>query len=188
MAYYERNKRVGDVVKSYRKDRFTQTELALESDMSRSGYADQENGKVLMSNHVGKAAVRMFGDPFMPVEMAQALTGVGPVYLDGENVDLHRSSVKEKTLKELRDALDHLEENCLAKPLSNLNELERTAAERTIMELAEAKTALTHMISVLCKELNHDVTKVWQDHYQHLFSQKYISKEKFRLVRVEAVN
>lgn len=46
--------------------------------------------------------------------------GTGPIWLNGPNVDLHRCSVREKTIEELQEALDSKNLGALGKSWSKL--------------------------------------------------------------------
>ncbi|PPA70075.1 XRE family transcriptional regulator [Jeotgalibacillus proteolyticus] len=184
-----RNKRVGEVVKKYREPNYTQQTLSLEIPMSRTGFAEYEQGSVKMPNDVGQKVVTVIRDPFMVMEMSQAFTGVGPVVLDGPHVDLHRSSVKEKTIEEMEEALDKLKSFCFSKPFNYISHYEVGSFKDTIKEMIEAITALNHMVAVMCKESESaDYVEMWKAHYRYLYSHGYISKGQFEKFGAEEMH
>ena len=89
-------------------------------------------------------------------------------------MDLHRSSVKEKTLEELEEAIHKLRSTSLAKPLVNLTPYELQSVRDALEELVEAQTAMAHLVAVVCMETGISYTDVWAQHYRSLQSSGYV--------------
>ncbi|GGA31362.1 hypothetical protein GCM10011384_21060 [Psychrobacillus lasiicapitis] len=156
----------------------TQLSLGLDINLTRETVSKYENGRSKVPSDISRTLVNKYDNPKFAMTIRNEYTGTGPKWLDGPNVDLHRSSVKEKTLEELREALETLESFSLAKPLKKLQLFERQLLERVLDELVEAQTAIDHMVAVVCKEADISYTGVWDKHYRSLASAGYIGGAK----------
>lgn len=152
----------------------TQLSLGLEINLTRETVSKYENERSKVPADISRTLVNKFDNPKFALTIRNEYTGTGPRWLDGPNVDLHRSSVKEKTLEELGEAIEALSNFCLSKPLKRLQLFEKQALETVLDELVEAQTALDHMVAVVCKEAEISYTEVWDKHYKSLMSAGYL--------------
>ncbi|MGE7838036.1 helix-turn-helix domain-containing protein [Viridibacillus arvi] len=151
-----------------------QQQLAIDVNVSRETISKYENGRSKLPADIGRAFTKKYDNPKFAITLRNEYTGTGPRWLDGPNVDLHRSSVKEKTIEEMREALDKLEQLSLAKPLCKINGFEKQDIETTLEELVELQTALDHMVAVVCMEADISYTGLWDKHYRYLTSVGYL--------------
>lgn len=168
---------VGEMVKELRGEK-TQVSFGLDLSLTRETVSKYENGRSKVPSDIARALVDKYDDPKFAITVKNEYTGTGPRWLDGPNVDLHRSSVKEKTLEELKEALEKLENFCFSKPLTKLQPFEKQSLEIVLDELVEAQTALDHMVAVVCQEAEISYTGVWDKHYASLISAGYIGIKK----------
>lgn len=168
-----RNK-VGEMLKEVRGDK-TQQQFAFDMGVVRETISKYETGRSQIPQDISKKIVFKYDDPKFAMTIRNAYTGTGPVWLDGENVDLHRSSVKEKTIEELQEAMEHILNTCLAKPLKKVQHFERQDVEKMLMEVVDAITAMDHFVAVVCTEAEISYTNIWQKHYRKLAKRGYIS-------------
>lgn len=168
---------VGEMVKEMRGEQ-TQVSFGLDLNLTRETVSKYENGRSKVPSDISRELVNKFDNPKFAITVRQEYTGTGPIWLDGPNVDLHRSSVKEKTIEELKEALVKLNDFCFSKPLKNLQSFEKQALESVLNELVEAQTALDHMVAVVCEEATISYTGVWDRHYASLISSGYIDIKK----------
>lgn len=169
-----KHNKVGQALKEIRGDK-TQQQFAFDMGVVRETISKYENGRAPIPQDISKKIVAKYDDPKFAMTIRNAYTGTGPVWLDGENVDLHRSSVKEKTIEELQEALEHILKTCLAKPLKAIKLFERQEVENMLIEAVDAITALDHFVAVVCTEAKISYTEIWQKHYRKLASAGYIS-------------
>lgn len=151
-----------------------QQKFADELNVSRESISKYENGRSKVPADISRELTKKYNQPQFAVTIAQQYTGTGPVWLDGPNVDLHRSSVKEKTLEELEEAIHKLRSTSLAKPLVNLTSYELQSVRDALEELVEAQTAMAHLVAVVCMETGISYTDVWSQHYRSLQSSGYV--------------
>ncbi len=151
-----------------------QQQLAEEMNVSRESISKYENNRTKIPTDVSKGLMDKFNNPQFAITVGQEYTGTGPIWLDGPNVDLHRSSVKEKTLEELEEAIHKLRNTSLAKPLQNLTAYELHAVKEALDELVEAQTAMAHLMAVVCMESGISYTDLWSQHYRSLQQAGYL--------------
>ena len=167
------NSMVGEMLKEMRGDQ-TQLSLGMEVNLTRESISRYENGRSKVPADISRTLVNKYDNPEFAIKIRNEYTGTGPKWLDGPNVDLHRSSVKEKTLEEVKEVLTLLESFCLSKPLKTLQLFERQTLEKLLDELVEAQTAIDHLVAVICTEAQISYSGVWDKHYSSLTSAGYI--------------
>lgn len=168
---------VGEMLKEMRGEQ-TQLSLGLDINTTRETVSKYENGRSKVPSDISRTLVKKYDNPKFAITVRNEYTGTGPKWLDGPNVDLHRSSVKEKTVEEMKEALDLIVSTCLAKPLKKLQHFELQSVDSMLQEAAEAITALDHFIAVVCKEAEISYTEVWDKHYKALMSAGYLGGTK----------
>ncbi|WP_225216045.1 helix-turn-helix domain-containing protein [Psychrobacillus faecigallinarum] len=156
----------------------TQLSLGLDINTTRETVSKYENGRSKVPSDISRTLVKKFDNAKFAITVRNEYTGTGPKWLDGPNVDLHRSSVKEKTVEEMKEALDLIVNTCLAKPLKKLQHFELQSVDSMLQEAVEAITALDHFIAVVCKEAEISYTEVWDKHYKALMSAGYLGGTK----------
>lgn len=166
--------KIGQVLKEIRGDK-TQQSFALDLGVVRETVSKYENGRSPIPQDISRQIVSKYDNPKFAMKVRHEYTGTGPVWLDGENVDLHRSSVKEKTIEELQESLESILKTCLAKPLKNIQLFERQEVEKMLVEAVDAITALDHFVAVICTEADISYKEIWNRHYRKLATAGYIS-------------
>lgn len=167
--------KVGKEVKRLRGDD-TQEKFAYGTGVTREAISKYETGRVPVPPDISRMLTSKFNDSRFAMTVQQEYTGIGPKWLDGPNVDLHRSAVKEKTLEEIQELLAAMSNVSLAMPLCNLKPFEFQRVEDLLEEAAEAMTALSHFIAVVCRESGIAPTTVWNKHYLSLERAGLISR------------
>lgn len=152
----------------------TQQQLSMELNMSREGVSKMENGRTKVAPDIAQKLMSINDNPRFALAIRNEYTKTGPIWLDGPNVDLHRSSVKEKTLEELEEVKTQLHEFNFAKPLKNLSPWEVPKLDNLLLEIVELITALETLAVVTCEEANKSYTELWNRHYQTLRLKEYI--------------
>lgn len=165
--------RVGEMLKEMRGEA-TQLSLGLDLNLTRETVSKYENGRSKVPPDISNKLMKKYDNPWFALQLQHEYTGTGPVRLDGPNVDLHRSSVKEKVLEELHDATNALESFSMSKPLKRLSSYEMTNLQNVLKEVVELITGADTLLAVVCEEANISYKQLWNDHYIHLRSAGYI--------------
>jgi transcriptional regulator with XRE-family HTH domain len=166
---------LGTVQKESRKEiGLTQEAFGKRVNLSRSMVADIETGRRKMPRDVMRKAVETLDCGFYAMEAAQEVLGeVWISHLD--NVDLHRSAVREKVLEELDEALKEI----TAVRSSDLPKSEKRGKLKEVMlESIDAIVGLTHFVAVYCKEYGLSWSDVWREHRRKLEQRGYIRKRR----------
>ncbi|GGD05146.1 XRE family transcriptional regulator [Pontibacillus salipaludis] len=167
--------RAAKAAKSARKDSgLTQLQLSMDIDYSREAVSKQEHGEYRVQPELAKHYTTRHQNPWVAMEAAHEYTGWGPVKLDGDLVDLHRSSVKAKAIEELQEAIDAIENIDVVNHPNSLASFERKNVEDALEEVVEAITASNHLVAVLCAEYAFKWDKVWSDHTRQLKAKGYV--------------
>src|SRR5690606_23868711 len=97
--------------------------------------------------------------------------------LNGDCVDLHRSSVKAKALEELEEAIDALRRFDLEnKPRDVTPEQREEIIEGLVMELLGAANAIETLVSVVCEEYGISVSEVYERFNKRMQDKGYQKK------------
>jgi DNA-binding XRE family transcriptional regulator len=171
------NGRTADAVKEARKSvNMTQQQLAFEIFESRESISHQENGRYRVQPNISRYFAEKYNNPWVALEAAAEYVGWGPVKLDGEFVDLHRSSVTMKTREELSEALQAIENVCVANHPRSIRDFDRKQLEEAIIQAIDAIVALTQYVAVICIDYGFSWVKMWQKHRLKLKSKGFIRK------------
>lgn len=152
----------------------TQDQLALDLNVSREAVSKWENGRAKIPADIAEAMMGRKENPWFALAIRNEYTKTGPLQLDGPNVDLHRSSVREKALEEAIELVNCLTKFSFAKPLKNLSDWEKPELHSLLEEAVEAITGLEHFVAVVCEEADISYMETWQKHHQQLRAKGYI--------------
>lgn len=126
------------------------------------------------SESVMKASAQHYDDGRLYIAAAGDVTdGAAVPWLD--KADLHRSSVHLKALEEIEEAGEALHQAPITKTREQLTHKDLLKIKSAIMESLEAITALTHYVSVLCREYCFSYFGAWREHRAELRAKKYIN-------------
>jgi len=152
----------------------TQLQLSMDLFESREAISQQENGRYRVQPNVAQYFAKEHNDPWVAIESAAEYTGWGPVKLDGDAVDLHRSSVTLKTREELYEAIEAIESVCVANLPKSIMDLERQHLEEAILQAIDAIVALTQYVAVICKDYGFSWINMWKKHHMKLKTRGYV--------------
>ncbi len=158
---------VGEIMKEIRGDE-TQLRFGFDFGVGREAISKYENGRSKVPADISKSIVEKFDDPKFALAVQHQYTGTGPIWLNGPNVDLHRCSVRDKTIEELQEAIDAIKKTSLSKPKEAISSYEKQKMLDMIEEAVEAQTALANFIAVMTDHMEISYTGVWMDHYKYL--------------------
>ncbi len=113
--------------------------------------------------------------PRLYMEAAAEVTGgvcCSP-WLDGDGVDLHRTSVWAKTCEELQEAIKAVSAADVVNAPSRADEAHRRAVHDSMMQVLDARVAIDHYLAVMCEEYGYSILAVYQEHRRKLESRGY---------------
>jgi DNA-binding XRE family transcriptional regulator len=172
--------RAAEAAKMARKDAgITQLELTFDEYYgSRESVSQQENGRYQVQPELSKYYAEKHNNPWVAMEAAAEYTNWGPVHLDGDAVDLHRTTVSLKTKEELEEALASMLEASRRLTINPhvVDQIDKAVIEKSIQESIDAITALNHYVAVLCNEYGISWAKMWTQHKLKLIQRRFIKK------------
>lgn len=119
--------------------------------------------------------------PRVYLEMVQEATGgvYGTRWLDGENVDLHRTSVFMKTGEELREALEALKstERLIINNPNRTEEVEKAQIKEALIQCLDARVAIDTLVAVKCETYGISVRSLFLEHQHKLEQRGYVKKK-----------
>ncbi|SMO54436.1 helix-turn-helix domain-containing protein [Melghirimyces algeriensis] len=151
----------------------TQQELGEELNLSRSMISEIEAGRRKMPRDVVRKATEVLDDGFYAMAAAQEVLGEGWIP-KLNNVDLHRSAVREKALEELQEAMDQITAT------SSVNRPEpgkHDDLKAVLIECIDAIVCLSHFVAVYCKEYGLSWFGLWREHRRKMVERGYIKKK-----------
>lgn len=113
--------------------------------------------------------------PRFYIEAAAEITGgtyCSP-WLDGDGVDLHRTSVWAKTCKELQEAIKAVSAADVVNAPSRADEAHRQIVHDSMIQVLDVRVAIDHYLAVMCEEYRYSILAVFQEHCQKLESRGY---------------
>ncbi|WP_176220898.1 helix-turn-helix domain-containing protein [Cohnella massiliensis] len=168
---------VGEAIREARDKRdMTQDEVGQIGFISNKMVSAIERGTRPASADALKRMVTALDYHRLYIEAAAEVTGgvYASPWLDGESVDLHRTSVWAKMQEELEEALESAEEaNIIDIPIS-LAEAERQEIYGSIMQALDARVAIDHYVGIICEEYKFSLLDVYREHRRKLESRGYV--------------
>lgn len=157
---------VATAVKTARKRRgIQQGDVAQLAHVHRSYVSHIERGKAPNNPEVLRTLAKELDCGWLYKALHEAVSTLVFVHrkLDGDVVDLHRSSVIAKTLEELEEAIDAVRGfDAVNKPNNVTPEQREEIIEGLMMELLGAENAIETLVSVLCEEYEISPSEVYE--------------------------
>lgn len=155
----------------------TQLEFGFEVNMSRSAIGMIEIEERKLPKEVSRKAVEVLDDGFFSMAAAEEAVGHSWVpKLDGEYVDLHRSSVAKKAEEELNEALEAIGRMCLVNHPKSMDKHGRAELREALLQVVDAIVALSTYAAVICREYSLSWVKLWRDHRKKLKERGYVKR------------
>ncbi|WP_281659099.1 helix-turn-helix domain-containing protein [Halobacillus sp. Cin3] len=152
----------------------TQQQLSMDIFQSREYITKQENGERKIPPSTLQHFTKTYNNPWLALEAAKEYTGWGVTKLDGPAVDLHRSSVREKAIEELQEAIEAMQKVTLTKQPSFTQSFELQDIEKSAEEVIDVIGASTAYVATLCEEYGLNWNQLWENHYRKLQSRGYV--------------
>lgn len=133
-----------------------------------------ENGARDLASDMAPLLAAKLDHPALLAELARELTGFGPSWLDGPNVDLHRAAVREKALEELREAMQCIDKFVAYVPPAAETEQSRRARYGHLLQVYDAMVATFTYIGTQCLEYDYSMLQLSRDHHNKLKGKRYV--------------
>lgn len=142
---------------------------------SQTMVAKIEHGERAVAADMAPRIGQALDHPAILLELAREQSGGwGPAWLDGPNVDLHRSAVRERCIDEVEEAVATIREWCSSKPPAVETDGDRKRRYEHLMQVMDAQVALAVYVGVQCTEYGFSMLQVSRDHYNKLKSKRYV--------------
>jgi len=165
---------IGKILKETRSNE-SQLQLSMKLNVSRESISAYETERAKMPSDVSSAIVNKYDNPWFAMEVANEYTaGTSVRRLDGENVDLHRASVKAKTEEELQEALEALFGISVVNKPDFITQIDREKIKDALIQVIDAIYAAEHLVAVLANEYRFSWQRLWHEHYNKLKLKHYV--------------
>lgn len=134
-----------------------------------------ENGHRALAKDMAPILAERLDHPALFAELARELTGFGPAWLDGPNVDLARAAVKEKCYEELREAIAAMDKFPAYMPPSAMTEGDRKGRYQHLLQVMDAIEACFMYIGTQSLDYGYSMLQLSKDHYAKLKGKRYIA-------------
>lgn len=158
-----------------------QDDIARLAHVHRTYISHLENGRVPDNPEVLRTLAKELDCAWLYKALHEAVASLVFVHrkLDGENVDLHRSSVKAKTLEELEEAIEAVRGfDAVNKPGNVTPEQREEIIEGLMMQLLGAENAIETLVSVICEEYGISVSEVYERFNKRMQDKGYQRKRR----------
>lgn len=152
----------------------TQSQLSMDLDLSRETVSKIENGRTKLPSDISRTLMKKFDDPKLAIAVQYEYTRTGPIFLNGPNVDLHRCSVREKTIEEEEEFVAALKRTNFSKPAHALTFEEKENIKKAIEEGIEAETAKKMWLMRAIEYVGMSYSEAYAEHYEDLRQKGFI--------------
>lgn len=170
---------IGLAIKGARLSRnYTQNAVGLMGYCSGKMISAIERGERQVSVDVLEKVTKQLDDPKLYMQAANEVTGgvFAVNWLDGDSVDLHRASVKEKLIEELSEAIRAINTVRVYENPKHMKPEQRELAKKSIQECIDVYDCVAHYIAVLCDELGFSIKEMFDEHKNKLIERDYLKK------------
>jgi transcriptional regulator with XRE-family HTH domain len=134
-----------------------------------------ERGERKLAKEAAPLIADKLDHPALYFELQREVTGgVGPAWLNGPNVDLHRSAVREKAKEEFTEAIDAIDRFATCKPPAAETEQERKKRWDHLLQVLDAIEAGYMYIAIQCEEYGFSMKQLSKAHYDKLRGKRYV--------------
>jgi transcriptional regulator with XRE-family HTH domain len=158
--------------------RYTQEDVGAMGYCSGKMISAVERGERQISVDVLKNITKGIDEPRVYMEAAAEITGgvFAVSWLDGDCVDLHRSSVKDKVIEELAEAIKAVSSAKVTDNPRLCKMDQREKVKESIEEVIDVYVAAAHYVAIMCREYNFDVKEMFQAQRQKLIEHGYLKR------------
>lgn len=172
---------IGAIIEEVCRNRgLTQNELGKMGNISPKTVSAIKLGRRNIAKDVLQTWAEKLDSPRVYLEMVREAGGgvYGSTWLDGENVDLHRSSVFMKTGEELEEASQALKaaETIVIHNPQKISDEQKKKIEEALLQCLDARLAIDILVAVKCETYGISIRGLFQKHQRKLEQRGYIKK------------
>jgi len=134
-----------------------------------------ERGERPLAADIAPMLAAKLDHPAIIAELARELTGFGPAWLDGDAVDLHRASVREKCLEELREAMEAINDIGAYIPPGTENDRRHKERYAHLLQVFDAIQACFVYCGVQSLDYGFSMLQLSKDHHLKLKARHYVA-------------
>lgn len=128
-------------------------QLAFDLNISRQLGSHMKKDRRKMQQDIAKASIQTYDNPeFIHDVLHEFSEGYTSPVLRGKNIEQHRLSIESYTIIELQEAIDKMQEVCLAKPPSIISKEEKQEIRNLMEELLDGKVFIDNLLIQLQKD------------------------------------
>lgn len=157
----------------------SQKDLGKGSYLSYKTISAIETGRRPVTQENLKIICKELDDPRLYFEAASEVCGdvFSVNWLDGEAADLHRSSVKEKSIEELSEAIRAINLTKTYKNPETCTEEDIEVIKASIQETIDVFDASAIYIAVMCREFNLNIKDMFKLHKEKLILKGFLQSK-----------
>lgn len=128
-------------------------QLAFDLNISRQLGSHMKNDRRKMQQDIAKASIQTYDNPeFIHDVLHEFSEGYTSPVLRGKYIEQHRLSIESYTIIELQEAINKMQEVCLAKPPSIISKEEKQEIKALMEELLDGKVFIDNLLIQLQKD------------------------------------
>ncbi|RJS60148.1 helix-turn-helix transcriptional regulator [Bacillus sp. PK3_68] len=153
---------VGSAVTSLLEEEgMTNGQMAFDLNVSPQLISHYKTDRRPMQQDIAKQSIEVYGDSpeFRSELLYEFSNGYTSPVLKGPTIERHRLAMEANAEREIKEALQKIEEVCLAKPPGVTTAEERENIEKLVDELVEARAFIDNLVMMLEREYNIPIMK-----------------------------
>ncbi|PFY43163.1 transcriptional regulator [Bacillus toyonensis] len=164
-----------EVAMARKRKGITQEQLSSEIPVSRESLAKYETEKRKLPEDLRKCITEGIDDPQLFFKMWSEATGyVSIPFFNGEQIDLHPTSMRYMVYQETNEALEQFDTVCWFKPSQAWSESEKEDLKKVMHEILDATGSMMSLVAVLCDQYDISMKEVFKYWKVSLRARKYI--------------
>lgn len=137
-----------------------------------------ETGARKVAKDVAPMLIERLDDAAVTLAAIREFVGIGPAWLDGENVDTHRSAIRESCMREMLESIEAIERFATFKPPISETDHERKKRKEHLFEVLDSIVYQYMYVAVQCSEYGFSFKELHDAHYAKLRSLRLVSDTK----------
>lgn len=154
---------IGKALANAREGKYTQEELSFELPVSREAISKYETENRKVPDDLMPQFSRKLDDPFLNMALEFQATGGSSIpFLNGDYIDRHPAAMKDLVQRETNEALEHLANACMIKPIHLRTDQEKQEMLQVVMELLDSQASMKNLVAVICKEYKFSMKEIFE--------------------------
>lgn len=139
----------------------TNEQMAMDLNVSKQMVSHYKHNRRPMQQDIARQSIRVYSDSpeYLGELLYEFSDGYTSPVLKGPAIERHRLAIEANAEREIKEALQKIEEVCLAKPPGVTTAEERESIEKLMDELVEARAFIDNLVMMLEKEYNISIMK-----------------------------